>query len=365
MKISNKGLSEMIGYVLLIVIAVSLSILVYAWLKNYIWVPQEKCDDGVSLVIEDYNCDSTGKILNLSIRNMGTFSADGFIIRAGNKTKAIYPLKASGKTSTIESDIGKIFFNESMKPDELKEFFFDYSKLGNIDIIEIEPIKFKESRIILCEEAIISQTIRNCGDAPLVPPEAAVPVMPSSLVSWWKFDDSVNLGKDSVDDNDGMTKGIPAQSTTTFKEGVGSLYLPFSVSPTNYLEVADKDNLEPATNLVIDLWIYPTRDISASLINKKGDYMISRNSDKKIEVTVGEVLITSSDITLKDNWYNIKVIWDGSQLKMDIDDIEQADKKPLTSVLYGTNNLSIGTSDSTTPNFVGYIDEVKIYNEVI
>lgn len=166
-KLKKKALSEMIGYVLLIVIAISLSIFVYAWLKDYVWKPQESCHDGVNIIIEDYSCDIENNTITLELRNMGTFSAHGFIIRAGNRTegKAVYPLRAEEETAEFEEDEGKIFFSKSspMKPDETRAFKFGYSNLGKIEIIDIEPIEITENSILLCENAAISQEIKNCG----------------------------------------------------------------------------------------------------------------------------------------------------------------------------------------------------------
>lgn len=156
-RMNKKALSEIVGYVLLIVLAISLSIGVYAWLKGYIWKPQEKCPDGTSLIIENYNC-SNG-IISLKLRNQGSFNIDGFIIKVGNKTgsKPIYPLSIFG-----QKEKGYVFFDKSLKPAENKEFSADYSNFGKLREMMIEPIRTQEGKIILCENAVISQEITNC-----------------------------------------------------------------------------------------------------------------------------------------------------------------------------------------------------------
>jgi FlaG/FlaF family flagellin (archaellin) len=156
----KKGLSEMVGYVLLIVIAISLSALVYTWLKNYIPVKQEKCPDSANLIVEDYSCQ--GSVINVSLRNMGTFNIDGLIIRAGNKTKAIYPLKATGETMRLESSQGSIYFLDSMKPNDLETFTFSYLDINSIKVIEIEPIRIQGNKTVVCEDAVVSTNIENC-----------------------------------------------------------------------------------------------------------------------------------------------------------------------------------------------------------
>ena len=53
----KRGISVMVGYVLLVTFAIIISVIVYNWMQSY--VPQEdlECEDGVSLIIQKYNCD--------------------------------------------------------------------------------------------------------------------------------------------------------------------------------------------------------------------------------------------------------------------------------------------------------------------
>lgn len=82
--INKKGVSEIIGYILLIAIVVVISIFVYGFLKTF--VPQESltCPDGTSVSISNliYNC--TLNTLNFSLDNSGTFSIAGYFIHASN-----------------------------------------------------------------------------------------------------------------------------------------------------------------------------------------------------------------------------------------------------------------------------------------
>ena len=71
---NKKAISIIIGYVLLVVIAISLSLLVYAWLKNYLPKDVEKCPDSVSLTISNYNCDIEENKITLTLRNKGFFN---------------------------------------------------------------------------------------------------------------------------------------------------------------------------------------------------------------------------------------------------------------------------------------------------
>ena len=72
----KKGVSELMGYVMLIAIAVGLSFLVYAYLKLY--VPKDKidCQEGIALALDSYTChfESNPKITNLKLVNKGRFT---------------------------------------------------------------------------------------------------------------------------------------------------------------------------------------------------------------------------------------------------------------------------------------------------
>lgn len=78
---TKKGVSIMVGYVLLVTLAIVMGGVMYAWMKSY--VPQEElaCPDGVSVIITgtSYNC--TTNMLNLSVVNNGRFAVAGFYLK--------------------------------------------------------------------------------------------------------------------------------------------------------------------------------------------------------------------------------------------------------------------------------------------
>jgi len=149
----------MIGYVLLIVIAISVSIMVYAYLKNYIWQDTEKCDEGVGLIIEDYNCDTTANILNITIKNQGTLSVDGFMIHGSNETAKRFPLNQLGKPETN----GQILFEgDRLNASKSRDFIFSYGERNRVINLEIKPLQAGKN-LIVCERAIFNQEIRGCN----------------------------------------------------------------------------------------------------------------------------------------------------------------------------------------------------------
>jgi len=89
----KKGVSEVVSYVLLILIAVILAMLVFAYLKLY--VPKEKpeCKEGIDLMIEDFGCtiglsDTLKDQINITLQNRGRFIVDNVYIRIGKQDRA-------------------------------------------------------------------------------------------------------------------------------------------------------------------------------------------------------------------------------------------------------------------------------------
>ena len=153
---NKKAISEIIAYVLLILIAISLSILIYGWMKSYIPKQDKTCEDNLAISIEKINCNSSLNIVNVSLKNRGLFSIDGVILRAGNisEGKAIYLL-------SNETYFKKLSVNEKLAPAESAILSYNYTKINQIKIIEVQPFIF-DKKIILCDNAIVEQKVEVC-----------------------------------------------------------------------------------------------------------------------------------------------------------------------------------------------------------
>ena len=103
---SNKrGVSAMVAYVMLISITIALSVLVYNWLSFYVEednIPE--CPSSVDVIIKSYDCVKTSVAggdgyLNVTLKNKGLHSVDGFMLRVNDREGAnlgIYVLNDSG-----------------------------------------------------------------------------------------------------------------------------------------------------------------------------------------------------------------------------------------------------------------------------
>jgi len=159
-KKDKRAISVMIGYILLISVAVVMAIIVYSWLKTY--VPKESldCPDGVSILIKDYTCDSNQ--LSITTLNNGRFNVAGYFVRVADNPDLELATIDLSKDLTPES-AGKQFGNgilfaqgsgNSLQPSEEATNIFDISSLTTLYFVELAPLRFQEEegreRLVSC-----------------------------------------------------------------------------------------------------------------------------------------------------------------------------------------------------------------------
>lgn len=170
----KKGLSVMIGYVLLIAGAIAMGAIVFVWLQSYVPNEEQKCDDGVSILVKDYVCEKDeGITLSLTIKNTGRFAVEGFFIRAAENELADVSLSEFVIESGDYIDGGGRVYIEgsqenNLEPSSEKEFVFEISdaEMANIKFIEIIPTRMQKinerNRLLTCADAKIREEI-NCN----------------------------------------------------------------------------------------------------------------------------------------------------------------------------------------------------------
>ena len=178
--INKRGVSEIIGYILLIAIVVVISIFVYGFLKTF--VPQESltCPDGTSVSISTFVYNCTLNTLNFSLDNSGTFSIAGYFIHASNdSTQQIAAIDLtpyySGPSSYYVAGSNSILFTtygsldpNNFDPGKEKDITINSYNLssifppiasGTLKKIEIIPIRYVDyngkSRSASCGNAKI------------------------------------------------------------------------------------------------------------------------------------------------------------------------------------------------------------------
>ena len=167
---NKKGISAIIGYVILISIVLTLSGLVFVWVKNLAPTEARECKEGVSLSVVDYICNPN--ILNLTIKNNGRFNVGGYFIRGSKEENAeIAELVLSkywrNTTNDINTTTGAILFvpKNSFNVSETREDIFDLSS-GGLEFIQIVPLRYEKiggrEIIVSCSKAEIKRFEVSC-----------------------------------------------------------------------------------------------------------------------------------------------------------------------------------------------------------
>ncbi|MCA9487508.1 MAG: hypothetical protein KC516_00950 [Nanoarchaeota archaeon] len=177
-KRSKKGLSVMLGYVLLVSFGIIMSVIVYSYLKTY--VPREvtSCPDAVSLFIKSAQCTDDGE-LNLTIRNNGKFNVAGYYAFASEEDPNA--VATTSIASQVMEEVGGPIFvpsyvnfgipvsqeletNNTLFPSEEANHLFRLSQ--QIERIEIIPVRYvKEGtreRLASCTNGKVFEIV-NCG----------------------------------------------------------------------------------------------------------------------------------------------------------------------------------------------------------
>ena len=141
---NKSALSNMIAYVLLISITLSLSILVYGWLRFYVSESNiETCSDNVNIIIKSYECfDGADGNLTVTLKNKGMFTVDGYILRVHDRPDA---------------DFGFYTFDDievEIKPGEEYEKTYLFSEESSaekifttVTLVEVQPFIVEENQI--------------------------------------------------------------------------------------------------------------------------------------------------------------------------------------------------------------------------
>ncbi|MEK6877987.1 MAG: hypothetical protein AABY22_00185, partial [Nanoarchaeota archaeon] len=154
----KRSQSVIIGYVLLIVIAVTMSFIVYNYLKSYVPSDKTECPVDISLVVRSYGNDCTNGKLTLELENKGFFNVSAYSIRGSvneERDKANINLASNPK---IDYD----FLPKELKPQEKTIVLVDYSDNINLvnsklEFIEITPYIREGNKNIICGNVKIKQ----------------------------------------------------------------------------------------------------------------------------------------------------------------------------------------------------------------
>ncbi len=170
---NKRALSVVIGYVLLIAISIVMSILVYQWLRTYVPKDTAKCSDGTSVFIKEIYYDCANSRLNITLKNNGKFSVNGYFIHVSNNSNqdslAVIDLSKNITDGGITSG-NSIVFSDTVEnaltptePTNTKISSFDVRGYGQLYKIEIIPTRMQEienkKKLVSCGDAKLEETL--------------------------------------------------------------------------------------------------------------------------------------------------------------------------------------------------------------
>ena len=159
LRVNKKAVSEVVGYTLLIIIALGLSVMVYSFLKLYLPKETAQCEEDIALIVQDAACSysSSGSQLNLTLINKGLFKVDAAYIRLGDSTQKV-------RTQINKNHTELYGTNNAIGLNPGEYFSTSYDVASAVEragsyVLEVQPAVIQGRRIVLCDKAIITQLI--------------------------------------------------------------------------------------------------------------------------------------------------------------------------------------------------------------
>lgn len=197
----------------------------------------------------------------------------------------------------------------------------------------------------------------------------------SSVVGYWKLDETGGSGAYLKDDSSLGNHGTPVGSTSV--PGVSGKAHSFNGS-SSYISVPDANPLDITRAITIDAWIklnttsgYQTivakRDVSLAEFN----YGFRLNGDELEFYFLGggvtHIAITQNTNLITNKWYHVAVVYDVYKSQFYVDGVRQSSTCTLNTCAgeMTTNNDSVGigrAGDNNAHYLNGLIDEVRISN---
>lgn len=148
----KRGVSAVIGYVLLISVVIVMSVIVYQWVRTYIPRENLECPDGASLMIENYEYDCAipgSENLSLDLRNNGLFDVDGYFIHVTNEEgRELATIDISSYTSLGElGSMVRFPNNDPLSPGDGQRHIFDFSETGVGQIYKVQIVPARQEKI--------------------------------------------------------------------------------------------------------------------------------------------------------------------------------------------------------------------------
>lgn len=151
----------MIGYVLLIALAIGLSVGVFYYLKLYLPSENPKCSQEITLSIDKLNCTISGSSYDVYVEltNRGLFTVDSAYIKIGDEDRIVKDLLNNPEerlTSSCNS------FEIGLKPGDsfCENYVYNPTEVTSTKEVSIEPLVYIDNTAVLCPEGITTKKVK-------------------------------------------------------------------------------------------------------------------------------------------------------------------------------------------------------------
>lgn len=172
--INKKGLSEIVSYVLLVIIAIGLASLVFVYLQVYVPKDKATCPDDTAISIDKYSCSFNSLTnpqsnLSITLTNKGLFTLNAAYIRLGEQNRTVLDLinnpTAGASGFYLSDDLlapGTTQPLTGLPPGKSATRIYHPSQINKANgtyQIEVQPAVGTANKLTICEKATIVQTI--------------------------------------------------------------------------------------------------------------------------------------------------------------------------------------------------------------
>lgn len=205
----------------------------------------------------------------------------------------------------------------------------------------------------------------------------------ANVLVWYK--NTGNQASDWLDlsgnGNNGTVNGSPGrvllpEGETTGKDIVGmTLTHPvnaeFYDTTDGYIQVADAASLDITSAITLEAWVKPeVVNVAQTIVGKNSAYALNITSGAKLQfqrwsgTTSGTV--ASSASLVAGGWRHIAATYNGTTTLLYINGVIDTTSTAISGAIDATSTAAlIGALTSSTQQFTGYIDDVRIYSGVL
>ena len=218
----------------------------------------------------------------------------------------------------------------------------------------------------------------------------------SSLVSWWKLDNTVTGIEDSNGTNNGTNNGatlhngfvntLAGDSENMNQQNLiknalttTEIYSPYALAfdGNDYIDLGNDSSLRITTAMTISCWIKTTNSGNNTIIGRElgsgtgRDWKLYLNNGNVLfwcsaDGTAGDITILTSSFTVNDgNWHNLIAVNDGTNQYIYIDGNLNNSNSGGQTINASTTNNYIGARNANTFFLNGSLSNLSIWNTAL